>query len=103
MIEPGENRKVYQLWKKNFDNDVLQVGDVVEDILLPQPVSLENTDWYARTHRFRLWRAMVMEIDFSYCRKIDFGIPEITVIRPDDERVIDYINTTYMPYESELK
>lgn len=100
MIEPNENCKVHQLWKKNFDNSVLQVGDVVEDILLPHPVSLDNEDWYARTHRFRLWRTKVKEISYH---EIDFGIPEITVIRPDDERVIDYINTMYMPYEKELE
>ena len=104
MIEPDEGCIVYQAWKE-YDHDNLKVGDVVEDIIIPDAGAALNEYYFVRRWRFRLWRAKVQKTSGPFpnaWREIDYGIPEIYIIRPDDERVIDYIKTTFMPYESEL-
>jgi len=79
-----------------YDSENLRVGDVVEDILLPCDLTLRGatrpfSQWY-----FRLWSAEVKRIKG---RVVYFSPSTITVLDPDDPRVLNYLKKKFQPTE----
>lgn len=84
-----------------------EVGDVVEQILLPCAPTLRGShacpygpEWY-----FRLWRAEVIEVNNTFLGKVEvsYDVKEIEVLKPDDPRVLNYLKQEFTPPEGLLK
>lgn len=81
----------------------LQVGDIIEDVLLPEKLSLGGSvGWNARWF-FRLWQIEVIEITgWGRSRKVEFGPSKITVLMPDDPHVLEYLKEHFTPTDREI-
>jgi hypothetical protein len=87
-----------------YKNNDLKVGDIIEDILMPEQLSLRGSVGWGPKWYFRLWQIEVININKNLCRdRVEFGQSKITTLQPDDPRVIEFLNEKFTVTDRELE